>query len=198
MSATYTNTVGRRDVSSDVLHALRSGEQWAYDAVYSKYAAGLKDFIAALIRNEEDAKELNHDIFLSLWNNRDRIAPEKGIKGLLYSMAKNLAMNYFDHLKVKRKYTDFCSRNVDHSLPPDMYMIGNETKILIDIYLQGLPAQRQTIFRLRHEEGLSVEEIAARLGLSDSTIRNNLSMVTTGIRELITLWLMLFFSQNGV
>ncbi len=96
------------DVSADVLEALRCGEQWAFDVVYARYATPLKNFIAALISNEEDAKELNHDVFLSLWNGRDKIVPGKGIKGFLYMRAKNLAMNYFDHEKVKKKYDSFC------------------------------------------------------------------------------------------
>lgn len=181
------------DVSVEVLEALRRGESWAFDEVYMKYASPLKDFIAALISNEEDAKELNHDIFLSLWTGRDKIVPERGIKGFLYMRAKNLAMNYFDHKKVKQKYKEFCSSNTDVALPPDLHVIGDEIKTLIDIFLQGLPHQRQTIFRLRHDEGLSVEEIAARLGLSQSTIKNNLSMVSTAIRNLVALWAILFY-----
>jgi RNA polymerase sigma-70 factor (ECF subfamily) len=180
------------DVPFEILVALRSGEQWAFNEVYAKYASALKKFIAALIHNEEDAKELNHEIFLALWTNHDRIMPEKGIKGFLYMSAKNLAMNYFDHEKVKRKYIDFCNQNINYDLPPDMYVIGKETKTIIEIFLQGLSQQKQTIFRLRHEENLSVEEISVRLGLSPSTVKNNLSMMTVAIRNLIAMYVAIF------
>ena len=185
--AVFINRILRDEVSIEVLESLRSGEQWAFDAVYIRYASSLKDFIAALISNEEDAKELNHDVFLSLWTGRDKIVPERGIKGFLYMRAKNLAMNYFDHKKVKQKYKEFRSGNIDFALPPDMHVIGDELKTLIDIFLQGLSIQKQTIFRLRHDENLSVDDISTRLGLSQSTVRNNLSMVTTAIRDLIAL-----------
>jgi RNA polymerase sigma-70 factor (ECF subfamily) len=184
------------DVPVEILAALRSGEQWAFNEVYAQYASVLKDFIAALIHSEEDAKELNHEIFLALWTNRDRIVPEKGIKGFLYMRAKNLAMNYFDHEKVKQKYMDFCNHNLDYGLPPDMHVIGKETQTIIEIFLQGLPQQKQTIFRLRHEESLSVDEISARLGLSPSTIKNNLSMVTMAIRNLIALYVVVFLQSH--
>jgi RNA polymerase sigma-70 factor (ECF subfamily) len=183
------------DAPIEILIALRSGEQWAFNEIYAKYASALKNFITALIRNEEVAKELNHEIFLALWTNRDRIVPEKGIKGFLYMKAKNLAMNYFDHEKVKRKYIDFCNRDISYTLPPDMQLIGRETQTLIELFLKGLPYQKQTIFRLRHEESLSVDEISARLGLSPSTIKNNLSMVTMAIRNLIALYVIFLESR---
>lgn len=182
-----------RDVSVETLSALRCGEQWAYNEVYARYASVLKDFIAALIHNEEEAKELNHDIFLSLWTGRDKIVPEKGIRGFLYMRARNLAMNYFDHKNVRQKYIDFCNRDMEYELPPDLYIIGNETKILIDIYLRGLSEQKRTIFKLRHDAGLSVEEIASRLELSPSTVRNNLSMMTRAIRDVVVLYLIMIF-----
>jgi RNA polymerase sigma-70 factor (ECF subfamily) len=184
------------DVPVEILNALRSGEQWAFNEVYARYAPVLKDFITALIHNGEDAKELNHEIFLTLWANRERIVPERGIKGFLYMRAKNLAMNYFDHEKVKQKYVDFCNHNIDYDLSPDMHMIGKETQTIIEIFLQGLSQQKQTIFRLRHEECLSVEEISTRLGLSPSTVKNNLSMVTTAIRDLIAMYIVIFLQSR--
>jgi RNA polymerase sigma-70 factor (ECF subfamily) len=38
-----------------------------------------------------------------------------------------------------------------------------------------LTAQKQLIFRLKHEEGLSYEEIAQKLNLSKNTVRNHLA-----------------------
>lgn len=186
----------QNDVSAETLEALRSGQEWAYNEVYVKFASPLKDFIATLIQNEEDAKEINHDIFLSLWTGRDRIVPQRGIKGFLFMRAKNLAMNYFDRKKVKAKYVDFCNRDsdFDFDFAPDQYMIGNETKLLIEIALSGMTEQKRKIFRMRHEQGKTVEEIALELGLSQSTIRNNLSVIVKSLREVVALYMVLFLS----
>jgi RNA polymerase sigma-70 factor (ECF subfamily) len=173
------------DVPVEVLDALRSGEEWAFDSVYAEFASPLKDFITRLIHNEDDAREMIHDIFASLWTGRDTIEPDKGLRRLLFTKARSLAMDYFDHEKVKRKYVDYCNRNADHDLPVDMLFICKETGGTIDVYLEGLPTQRRTIFLLKNESKLSVSEIAEQLGLSQSTIRNNLSMVNTAIRGIV-------------
>ena len=180
-------------MSADVLEALRRGEPWAFDRVYTRYATPLKNYISALTGNEEDARELNHDVFVALWTGRDKIVPEKGIRGFLFQRATHLAMNWFDHKKVIQRYREFRARNIDTALPPDTHLMDEELRMIIEIFLQGLPRQKQTIFRLRHHEGLSVEEIADRLGLSVSTIRNNLSMVTTAVRDLIVVWVFVVY-----
>lgn len=184
----------RGEISRETLQALRSGDEEAYNEVYNRFATPLKNFIAILIQNEEDAKELNHDVFFSLWADRDKIVPEKGIKGFLFMRARNLAMNYFDRKKVKEKYIDFCNRDTDYDFAPDQRLIGAETKILIDIALKGMSQQKRAIFRMKFEEGKSVEEIAAELNLSQSTVRNNLTMIMKKIREVIALYLVFLLS----
>jgi RNA polymerase sigma-70 factor (ECF subfamily) len=192
MGIPANNCNSSRDVSFEVLEALRRGEEWAFNEVYLTFARPLRNFIAKLIQNEEDAMEINHDIFAELWTGRSKIVPEKGIRRLLYIKAKNRAMDYFDHLSVKQKYEKFISRSAGHDTPTDLLFIGEEIRNLIEIYLLGLPEQKQNIFRLRHEEALSVDEIADRLHLSRSTIKNNLSMITKGLRKLAA-FSMVFF-----
>lgn len=182
------------EIAEETLVALRSGEEWAYNEVYARFASPLKDFLTTLIRNEEDAKELNHYVFLSLWTGREKITPEKGIKGFLFMRARNLAMNYFDHKKVEGKYIDFCNRATDYDFAPDQHMIGNETKILIEIALKGMSQQKRDIFTMKYEQGMSVEQIASALNLSPSTVRNNLTMIIKSLREIIAIYLALFLS----
>ncbi len=183
------------DISEATLRALRDGEEWAYNRVYERYAFPVKDFLSTLIHNEEDAKELNHDLFLSLWTGRDKIVPERGIRGFLYMRAKNLAMNYFDSKKVAQKYVEFRKHNnIDFSWAPDQGMIGDEAQILVKIALRGMSERRRAIFTMRYEEGKSIEEIAAELNISISTVKNNLTTITKALRKIFFLYTIIFLS----
>ncbi len=182
----------RGDVPAGTLRALQQGQEWAYDEVYKRYALPLKDFLTALIRNEEDAKEINHDVFLSLWIDRAKIVPERGIRGFLYLRARNLAMNYFDHAKVVQKYVDFRKRDIDFWDAPDQDLMRGEAKILIDIALRGMTEQRRAIFKMRYEDGLSIDEIALRLNLGKSTVKNNLTMITKALKEVLGIFMVVF------
>lgn len=182
------------DISADTLRALRDGQEWAYNEVYCRHASSLKDFLAKLIRNEQDAEELNHDIFLTLWMNREKIQPEKGISGFLYLRAKQLALNWFAHKKVRQKYEDFCANaDFEYDLPSDAGVIARETQVLTQIALQGMSERKQTIWRLRMEQGLSPDDIANRLEISPSTVNNNLTDIKKALREVIAMSVLIFF-----
>lgn len=185
MGTVAKNIGNTYDVTTEVLESLRSGEEWAFNEVYARYASPIKDFISSLIHNDDDAMEMCHDIFEELWIERHRIIPAKGIQRLLFIKARNRAMDYFDHQKVMRRYAEFCNRHTDHGLPADTHIEGEDTRYIIEIYLRGLPNQRESIFRLRHESNFTIDEIAARLGLSVSTVKNNLSMVNSGLKKIL-------------
>jgi RNA polymerase sigma-70 factor (ECF subfamily) len=188
-------TDNRSDISRETLLALRSGEEWAYNEVYDRYAVPLREFLAALIRNDEDAQELNHDVFLSLWEDREKIVPESGIKRFLYMRAKNLAMKCFSHREVIAKYEEFCrNSDIDYAVEADGEIIARETQILTEIVLRGMSWQRQTIYRMRNEEGRSIQDIANELNLSPSTVKNNLVIINKSIREVVSLFLLFFLS----
>jgi len=48
--------------------------------------------------------------------------------------------------------------------------------------VKGLSAQKQRIFKLKHEDGQSYEEIARQLQLSKNTVRNHLAEALQTIR----------------
>ena len=124
-------------------------------------------------------------MFFSLWTGREKIVPKKGIKGFLFMRAKNLAMNYFAHKKVKEKFIEFCNRDFDYDFAPDYYIIDNEIKLLIELTLKGMSKQKREIFMMRYEQNKSVDEIALKLNLSTSTINNNLSMIVKSLKEVV-------------
>jgi RNA polymerase sigma-70 factor (ECF subfamily) len=182
------------DVPEETLRALRDGEAWAYADVYKRCAAPLKDFLCFLIRNEEDAKELNHDLFLSLWTTRERIVPERGINGFLYMRAKQMAMDYFDRKKVAQKYVDFRRHNIDFSWAPDQQLIGDEAQVLVDIALRGMSQRKRDIFLLKYEQGKTIDEIAFELNISPSTVKHNLTDITRSLRKILALYTFFFLN----
>jgi RNA polymerase sigma-70 factor (ECF subfamily) len=184
----------RYDIPEETLRALRDGEEWAYADVYKRCAAPMRDFLSFLIRNDEDAKEINHDLFISLWTTREKIVPERGIRGFLYMRAKQMAMDYFDRKKVAQKYVDFRRHHLDFSWAPDQQMIGNEAQVLVDIALRGMSQRKQNIFLLKYEQGKSIDEIALELNISSSTVKHNLTDITRSLRKILALYAILFLN----
>ena len=70
-------------VTPELLTALRCGDHRAYDKVYLNFFGPLVDFLTVLLHDCEEAKEVAQEVFLKVWENRDRVDPSKNIKGFI-------------------------------------------------------------------------------------------------------------------
>lgn len=186
---------GFGNITAEVLTALRDGDHDAFRKVYLHYVTPIKDFLTILTRSEEEAEEITQDVFVNVWEKREKIDPRKSIKGYLYTIARNSALNLFEQRKVRSKYADSPLSKPDDYYASDEILIADETQLLIEIAVSRMPEQRRKIFELSRKEGLKSTEIAEKLALSRHTVDNHLAAAKKDIRELIALFLLLFIIQ---
>ena len=173
------------DVSKKTLEAMRSGDHDAYREIYIHYIDSVTDFLKMLTKSPEDAEEIAQDVFVSLWEKRDKIDPSKNIRGYIYTYARNAVLNYFKHKKVEDKYMRFAANAVQRYETSDDIVIARETELLIMIAVERMPAQRRRVFQMSRFEGLSNDEIAMRLNISKNTVENHITTAVKDIRRVL-------------
>jgi RNA polymerase sigma-70 factor (ECF subfamily) len=77
---------------------------------------------------------------------------------------------------------------VDERPDPERQVMSSQLRVAIQRAERGLSAQQKTIFRLRHYENLSLEEIADHLGLNASTARTHLFRAIHKVRKELASW----------
>lgn len=181
-------------ITPALLDALRRGDQQAFEAVYLRYVASLGEFLSALVRSSEVGSELTQDVFVTLWERRENIDPDKNISGYLYTIAKNHAFKFLNRRKntpVREiEQADGVAESLD---PPDRAMLAAELGQIVDQAVGRMPAQRRRIFELSRQQGLSNAEIALQLGISKSTVENHITSALKDLREVIGLMVALLF-----
>ncbi len=66
---------------------------------------------------------------------------------------------------------------------PERRLAGTEIAGRIEVALRGLPARQRAVFVLRHYEEMSLEEIAASLGMRLGTVKSSLHRAIHGLRQ---------------
>ena len=87
-------------MEAQLIRRLRRGELSALEAVIERYTP----YVSAVIRNQlcsfsrdEDVEELAADVFLALWNHRNRLTTEH-LRGFLGTVARNRARSFLRSL----------------------------------------------------------------------------------------------------
>lgn len=162
------------------------GNHAAYEDIYFSYLKKLRTFILSITRDAEVANDITQEVFIALWENREKIDPEKGVLGYMFRIANNKIIKYFRHRTVREGYLSSGNWNEQDSVSGDELLILRETDALIALVLAAMPENRRRIFELSRFEGRSVEEIAKLLGMSQDNVRKHLRIATKEIRDLVS------------
>lgn len=173
------------DVTPAVIEALRGGDHNAYDRVFLCFYDKVNGFVGSLVKHREDAEDIVGDIFVRLWSDREKLDPGRNFSSFMYTSARNAVFNYFRHKKVLNDYAAAASSE-EGTCATDEEFIAKETKLLVELTVNNMPSQRQAVFRLNREEGLSNDEIARQLGISRKTVEKHLRLALSDIKQVIT------------
>ena len=171
-------------VSLELLVALRKGSQEAYAEVYSRFRNPVYNFLHALTRSKEAAEDISHNVFLNVWENRNKIEPEQGIHRYLFAVAKKMALHYFRHKKVESTHSQYVWIQAVQHIVPEEFLFAKESYLLVEAAILKMPRIRRKIFEMCYKKGLDYEQIAKELDMNKATVANHLSHARNDIRKI--------------
>lgn len=166
--------------------SLKQGDAQAFGRVYDQYSAMLLAKILRMVKDTDAAEELLQDVFLKVWNNREKIDAAQPFKPWIYAIAVNTVYDYYRKLsRDARLQQELIYHFAELYKNTDDNFVFEQRQELLDKALQQLPPQRLAIFKLCRIDGKSYQEAAQELGISPSTVSNQLVQATKTIKEYI-------------
>ena len=153
-----------------------------FEKIFKDYFTGLCYFASKYIGDMDTSKEIVHNVFLNIWENRNEFDWDKPAKSYLFTSVYNRSINYIrDHKK-------FASTDVNLELETKSEEFSNGMEVAelegkIKQALQKLPEKCREIFELSRFEGKKYAEIADHLGLSVKTIETQMSKALKILKE---------------
>lgn len=172
---------------SELLSMMRDGNSKAFDEVYERY--WLKLYVEAFkrLRSEDDAKDLVQDLFITLWARKQTLVVNKSLGAYLYTSIKHRVLNFIAANAVKGDYIDSLSVTIaDYDNSSYERIISDDLQLFIDQRIDNLSPRVKEVYLLSRNENLSVKEIAAKLNVSDQTVKNQLTKALKDLRISIS------------
>lgn len=135
----------------------------------------------------DDAEDVVQECFISLWQNK----PDNP-KPWLYTSVRNRCI---DRLR-SRRAVDSVTDSFPEELPFDEIVSRSEREARLWDAVEALPEQRRRCLIMAKRDNMSYSEIASELGLSENTVRNNISRALKTLRGAASkdlLFILLFF-----
>lgn len=171
-------------LSPDLMAGFKRGDEHAFRAVYEAYYLRLNNFARQLIEDQVEAEDIVAGTFIKLWNRHSNFDTEQNIKAFLYITARNTCFNYLRDRQRKAE----SQKEIRYISPTDEDITRQEITIelmeLTQNAIQKLPLQQKAIIKLLFFDGLTVDDVAQRCGISPKTVRNLKSTALNYLREI--------------
>ncbi len=173
-----------KDLEIKYLKKLAKGDHRSYEILYLFYHPKIHHFLAGFIKNEEEAFDIAQEIFYKVWINRKTMDKVSSFKAYLFTIARHMLYNHYEHNLVKEKYA-VTLQQTKKAFNPDEDFFAKELALLIDSKIEQMPEQRRRIFKMSRKEGLTGEEIAIRLNINKRTVENQISYALSDLRKAL-------------
>lgn len=163
---------------------ISEGDEAAFTLCYAEYSRSLLPFLTRLAGSRDNAQEVMQEIFLRVWLYRDKLAEVENPRSWIFRVAANTARNWLKKQLRAGREMGVGQNDIADSVPQDRLDLKAMAGI-IDRTVRSFPPRRRRIYQLSREAGLKPAEIADRLGVSVSTVKNTLLAALKTIRENI-------------
>ncbi len=168
----------------NILLELIEGSEYAFEEIYRTYSPRLFGRLLKLVKSEAQAEEILQDVFLKIWEQRNSIDPEKSFRSFLFKIAENKVYDFFRKVaRDKNLESRLTALSTSDHTVIEAFLSGDENLKILQKAVEGLPPQRQQVFRLCKLEGKTYKEVSELLGISVSTISDHIVKATKSIRE---------------
>jgi len=168
----------------ELVDLLKSGDPMAYTEIYDRYALILLNHAYNKTRDREEAKDIVHEVFATLWARHQDFNCHSNLSGYLYAAVRNNIINQVVHKDVKGKYlasiAQFINNN-NNQIITDHLVREHQLSSIIEKEIAELPPKMREVFELSRKQHFSHKQIAEKLEISEQTVSKH---VTNALRIL--------------
>jgi RNA polymerase sigma-70 factor (ECF subfamily) len=188
---------------AELVTRAKAGELEAFEILTSRYEQRVYALAMRMLRHAQDAEDVTQQTFLSALEHLEGFRGESSFATWIFRIASYAA------LKIIRKRNGLEMVSLDaateptegfDSVPhpefiadwkqsPDDLIHSREINQLLATALDTLDEKHRVVFLLRDVEGLSIQETAAALNLSEANVKVRLLRARLQLREQLTLTL---------
>jgi RNA polymerase sigma-70 factor (ECF subfamily) len=184
--------IGASDPSDrELIARTLGGDGGAFGILVERFQRKIYRVAFAIVRDDVEADTITQDTFIQAYTNLAKFEGRAEFETWLTRIAINRSRDFLRRRKFLRLFSSSDDEEnrenwiepVDERPDPEREIMARQLRAAIEKAEKELSPQQQVIFRLRHYENRSLEDIAVLLGLRAGTVRAHLFRAIHKIRQ---------------
>lgn len=174
------------------IRSIALGDQSALKELYSRYSDRLYNTILGYLKNEEDAREVLQDVFMTVFNTAKNFQFNSAVSTWMYRIAVNKSLDFIRNKNAQKRQGAFTSiykkdtGEILHDSPdfvhPGVKLESQEGARFLFKAIDALPENQMTAFILTHVEGLSQKETAEVMEQTRKSVESLIQRAKANLR----------------
>ena len=169
-----------------LIDLLKEDDEAAFTEIYSRYAENLTGFASTKLYSLADARDIIHDLFVTLWEERRTLMVHRKLESYLFTLVRYRVIDKIRKNITKEGYAGMTSM-LSQSYGPEVeeQITAKELQQQVNSKLEELSPRLKEVYKLSREQHLSIKEIAVKLEVSEQTVKNQLTVALGHLRQSI-------------
>lgn len=161
---------------------LKKGDERAYVYLVDQFSHRLCTYADSLINNPVIAKDIVQQVFITVWERRNRLNADFSFSSFLHKCVYN---EFIDHYRKKQAVTILEKKYIDalSNIVEEKESLFEKQITLVKKEIQNLPPKCKQVFLLSKQEGLTNMEIAEYLSLSTKSVEGHITKAFSILRN---------------
>ncbi|MBO4419884.1 MAG: sigma-70 family RNA polymerase sigma factor [Oscillospiraceae bacterium] len=178
---------------TDLVNAVRNGDQQAFSKLYEATSQEVYRTARAILRSEDLALDVQQDTYVFAYDHLAQLSDPEKLRPWLRSIAVNRAKSVlrkqnpvlFTELETEEGESLPEQADLSPAVSPELSLERKETASLVNEILEGLSDGQRAAVGMYYYEQMTVGEIADALGVSQSTVKNQLARGRKKIEDAV-------------
>lgn len=182
-----------------LVERVRAGDPLAFEVIFRRYHHELCGVAEQVTGSRAAAEDVVQDVFLRIWNLRQRWNVTVSVQAYLRRAVRNVALRQLSRASARGHESLHAGEDasgssargpvlVDPGASPEQYAEAAAMAGEIAEAAANLSPRAREVYGLSRDKGLSTKEIAARLDISPKTVEIYMTRALTVLRAVAARW----------
>ena len=164
----------------------RSDEQSHFRAVVEKYQRRVYGIVRKMVIDHDDADDIVQEVFIKVWNNRNKFEGKSEIFTWIYRIAVNESLQFLRKQKKRSLFSFGLDHHLVGKLDSSMGPDADEIERSLQKALLSLPDKQRAVFHMRYYDELTYEQMAEVLGGSVGSLKASYHHASKKVEKYLT------------